>query len=160
MSDKAFQNILIECFGNYCPLISPKRQHCRNFGLLPAMQPMPAEQIPISTTLTAASQSQSKQITTHCKWIFEHLFNFQHYHRQAFWWSFSVCWRSCITIIIMINLESLLMLSIGTSDIIVIILGITRLLLGGCLAYQHSSCFFSFLRIRSSLARNVLRQPL
>ena len=45
-----------KCFVKYCPLISPKWQHCRNFGLLPAML---AEQIPIATMLTAASLSQS-----------------------------------------------------------------------------------------------------
>ena len=68
-------------------------------------------------------------------------------------------------IIMMINLEYWLMLSIGTSNANQIMLlsssfGKKHLLLGGCGAYQHSSCFFIFLLIRSSLVRNVLRQPL
>ena len=53
------QNILRNCFVKYCPLISSKWQHCRNFDLLPAIS---AERIPTATMLTAASLSQYEQI--------------------------------------------------------------------------------------------------
>ena len=65
--------------------------------------------------------------------------------------SFSIhLWCFSTDVIIMINLEDWLILSIGTSIVIVIVqdssLGEKRLSLGGCLAYKHSSCFSSFCR--------------
>ena len=37
MSHNVSKNIFRKCFVIYCPLISLKSQHCRNFSLLPAM---------------------------------------------------------------------------------------------------------------------------
>ena len=50
------QNILRKCSVIYCPLISPKWQHCRNFGLLPAML---AERIPNMPLPGAASPGET-----------------------------------------------------------------------------------------------------
>ena len=50
------QNILSNYFEKYCTLISLKLQHCKNFGLLPALL---AQRSPTATMLNAASLGQS-----------------------------------------------------------------------------------------------------
>ena len=99
--------------------------------------------IPFDTMLTAANLSQSYQITTHCTTEFVSIHSISKTALAI------PCWWLCIIIIIiMINLE---LFAIRTSGEIAIVLVEGTPLLGGCLAYQNSSCFFSFLLIICSL---------
>ena len=139
---------------------------CTDFGEMAALQKFRFTAatlamliIPFATMLTAANLSQSYQITTHCTTEFVSIHSIS---KTALaipcWWLCCNCNLCIIIIIIMINLE---LFTIRTLEVLMannrpccwrsssMLKG--PLLLGGCLAYQNSRCFFSFLQIICSL---------